>query len=153
MFGGSDPFANIRRLVQAPVQQMRTFQLAQPIKTHFRKATCKEVDCPNYANGWSMGFDLTDPERAKAARWIRDHSGRTMSAVVAEGKVTLTFPAGQECFTTHRVPLERDPFMVVRAGDFRGNPTGWRMRHTSAESFADQWSDDLDKLKTKRERG
>lgn len=150
---GGDAFANIRRLVKAPVQSMRTYQIDQPISTHYRVATCAEVDCPRRAAGWRMGFDLTDPERLAAARWIRDHSGRTMTAEVLGDKVTLTFPAGQDCFTTHRVPLEREPFYVVRAGDFRGNPTRERTRHANADTFVDAWENDLDKLNTVRERG
>lgn len=152
MFGG-DPFANIRRQITAPVQSMRTFEINQPIATHFRRATCAEVECGARAAGWKMGFDLTDPERLAAARWIRDHSGRTMAAEVADGKVTLTFPAGQDCFQKHRVPLEREPFYVVRGGDFRGNPTRQRVTHKSADTFIDQWENDLDRLNAVRERG
>lgn len=150
-----DYFANIRQIVQTPVQHMRTFQLAQPLRTHFRRASCQEVGCAAHANGWRMGFDLTDPEKAQAARDIRNKSGRSYTyELLDEGrKIVFTFPAGQTCFEQHRVPLERDPFMIVRAGDFRGNPTGQRMRHTSAESFLDHWSTDLDRLNTRRERG
>lgn len=151
MFG--DPYANIRQLIKAPAHTMRTFQIDQPLETHYRRATCAEVDCTAHANGWVMGFDLSDPDRAAAARWIRDHSGRTFSAKVAEGKVTLTFAAGQTCFAKHRMPLEREPFYVVRGGDFRGNPTGYRVRPASADEFVDRWENDLDKLNTIRERG
>lgn len=151
MFG--DPFANIRRLVKAPTHTMRTFQIDQPLETHYRRATCAEVECSAYANGWVMGFDLTDPDKRAAARWIRDHSGRTFTAQVSEGKVTLTFAAGQTCFAKHRVPLQREPFYVVRNGDFRGCPTRERVRHATADTFVDQWDNDLDKLNTIRERG
>jgi len=151
----TDPFRNIRRLVQAPVQQMRSFVVAQPLQTHFRRATCDEFGCDNQRFGWTMGFDLTDPERRAAARWIRDKSGRSYThELLEEGrKVVFTFSAGQRCFEKHWLPLERDPFMIVRAGDFRGNPTGWKRRHTSAESFVDDWSSDLDKLNTRRNEG
>lgn len=151
MFG--DPYANIRRLVKAPVHTMRTFQIDQPLETHFRRATCAEVECSAHASGWVMGFDLTDPDKAAAARWIRDHSGRTFTAQVTPGKVVLTFAAGQTCFAKHRVPLEREPFYVVRGGDFRGNPTGYRVRPANADDFVDQWDNDLDKLNRIRERG
>lgn len=151
MFG--DPYANIRRLIKAPTHTMRTFQIDQPLDTHYRRATCAEVECAAHAGGWVMGFDLTDPDKAAAARWIRDRSGRTFSAVVADGKVTLTFPAGQSCFAKHRVPLGREPFYVVRGGDFRGNPERYRVVHRDADTFVDQWDTDLDKLNTIRERG
>lgn len=151
MFG--DPFANIRQLVTAPTHTMRTFQIDQPLETHFRLATCQEVECPAYAHGWKMGFDLSDPDKAAAARAIRDRSGRKFSAVITGNTVTLTFPAGQRCFTRHRVPLEREPFYIVRGGDFRGNPRRERVLHKSADTFVDQWDNDLSKLNAIRERG
>jgi hypothetical protein len=153
MIIGGDPFANIRRLVKAPAHTMRTYQIDQPLSTHYRRATCQEVDCSAYAGGWVMGFDLTDPDKAAAARWIRDHSGRTFTARVTDRTVTLTFAAGQACFAKHRVPLQREPFYVVRGGDWRGNVTRERTRHGSADTFVDQWENDLDKLNTIRERG
>lgn len=150
-----DYFANIRRLVQAPVQHMRTYALAQPLATHFRRATCAEVECPNWAHGWKMGFDLRDDDRRAAARDIRDKSGRRFTAeVTGDGaKVIFTFPAGQDCFARHRVPLERDPIMIVRHGDFRGNPTGVRTQERDPEIFLERWAGDLDKIKTVHDRG
>lgn len=154
MFGGGDPFANIRRLVTAPVHTMRTFQMDQPIETHYRRATCAEVSCAAHAAGWRMGFDLTDPERRAAARWIRDKSGRAYTYELVEGgnKIVFTFAAGQACFAKHRVPLEREPFYIVRGGDFRGNPERVRVKH-SADTFIDQWENDLGQLNAVRERG
>ena len=148
-----DPFANIRRLVNVPAHLMKTFQIDQPLDTHYRRATCKEVDCTAMARGWIMGFDLNDPQKVASARWIRDHSGRTFTASIAAGRLTLTFAAGQTCFAKHRVPLEREPFYIVRNGDFRGNPRRERYQHTSGESFVDQWDHDLSKVNTARERG
>lgn len=157
MFG--DPFANIRKLVTAPVHTMRTFQMDQPLATHYRRATCQEVSCSAYAAGWKMGFDLTDPDRRAAARWIRDKSGRTYTHEIVGGpgerehRIIFTFAAGQKCFTRHRVPLEREPFMIVRGGDFRGNPAREVRRHARADTFIDQWASDLDELKTMRDKG
>lgn len=151
--GGVDLFANLNRMISTPAHQRRTYQIDQPLQTHYRLATCQEVDCRDYANGWVNGFDLTDPEKAAAARWVRDHSGRKFTAQLTDGKVVLTFPAGQTCFKTHRVPLDRPPIMIVRGGDHRGNPRRERIVHTSAESFVDQWATDLDRVNTARERG
>ena len=150
-----DPFANIRRMVTAPAHTMRTFQIDQPLATHYRRGTCREVSCGAHARGWTMGFDLTDAERRAAARWIRDKSGRSYTyELLDDGKrIVFTFPAGQTCFEKHRVPLERDPFLTVRGGDWRGNPTRERVRHRDPETFIDQWSNDLDRLNTIRERG
>lgn len=148
-----DPFANIRRIIKTPVQHQRTFQIDQPLETHFRRATCQEVNCKAYANGWKMGFDLTDPEKVAAARAIRDKSGRTFTVELADNKVIMTFPAGQRCFVTHRVSLEREPIYIVRGGDFRGNPRRERTVHKTADSFVDRWDNELSTIKEIQERG
>lgn len=153
-----DPFANLRRIIRTPVEAVRSYELHQPFETHFRPARCAEVDCPAWRDGFAMGFTVTDPERARAARVIRDRSGRTFTVEEIRGesgrveRVVFTFPPGQECFTAHRVPLEREPIAIVRDGDFRGNPTGYR-----AQLGLDDWVYDCattqDKIKTALERG
>lgn len=153
MFGSHDPYANLRQLITTPVGAMKTFQIDQPIETHFRIASCREADCAHYAGGWKMGFDLLDREKAKAARWIRDRSGKAFTFELVGNTVTFTFKAGQECFRKHRVPLEREPFYVVRNGDWRGNPENIRTLHRSADTFIDQWENDLDRINTLKERG
>lgn len=158
MMSVGDPFANIRRLIRTPVEHQRTFQIDQPLETHFRRATCQEVECKAYAFGWKMGFDLTDPDKVAAARAIRDKSGRTFTVELVDAlgpnpKVILTFAAGQRCFQTHRVPLEREPFYIVRGGDFRGNPRRERTVHRTADSFVDRWDNELSAVKEVLERG
>lgn len=148
-----DPFANIRRLIRTPVEHQRTFQIDQPLETHFRRATCQEVECKAYTHGWKMGFDLSDPDKRAAARAIRDKSGRTFTVELSGAKIVMTFPAGQRCFQTHRVPLQREPFYIVRGGDFRGNPRRERTIHPTADSFIDRWDNELGAVKEVLERG
>lgn len=148
-----DPFANIRKLIRTPVEHQRTFQIDQPLESHFRRATCQEVECKAYAFGWKMGFDLSDPDKRAAARAIRDKSGRTFSVVLTGNNIVMTFPAGQRCFQTHRVPLEREPFYIVRGGDFRGNPRRERTVHPTADSFIDRWENELGAVNQVLERG
>lgn len=155
----TDPYANLRRIVQAPVEHMKSYQLAQPFETHYRVATCREAECRAYREGMSVTFDLTNPEQVALANWMRNRSGLRFTYVQTGTQVQFLVPAGQDgpCLRArlrpHYVPLERDPFMVIRAGDFRGNPTGWRAQESSAELFVEQWAQDLDKLNTVRERG
>lgn len=149
-----DPYANLRRLVHLPAHAMKTFEINQPLATHYRLATCQEVECPRYANGWTLTFDLSDPEHVQAANTIRLKSGRSFTIGPIVGTtVTLSFPGGQRCFKAHHVPLERDPLMIVRGGDFRGNPRGESRVHTSGESFVDEWATDLGKLAHEQEKG
>jgi len=135
-----------------PVHLMRTFAINQPIATHYRRAWCEEVDCPKWKNGFTLGFDLTNQEHVDAANLIRMKSGRAFTVKHLGTNVELTFPPGQRCFGIHRVHNERDPFLIVRGGDFRGS-TGERFQHTSAESFVDHWATDLDKLTTEHQKG
>jgi hypothetical protein len=147
------PRGEMRVAPKLPAHAMRTYALDQPLATHYRVASCAEVECPAWAHGWRMGYDLTDPAKVEAANLIRNKSGRAFTFEVVGTVVTFTFPPGQQCFRVHRVPLEREPLMVVRGGDWRGNPRRERHVHTSAESFVDEWATDLDKLNTERERG
>lgn len=156
---GGDPYANIRRMVTIPVHLMKTFELRQPFDSHYRIATCAEVECKGWRQDMTVTFDLTVAQQVADANWLRNRSGLRFTYLLLAGdtKVKFVIPSGQTCMESrlrpHRVPLERDPFMLVRGGDFRGNPTGQRMRHTSPESFVDNWATDLDKLNTVRERG
>lgn len=141
------------------VTLMQTYGLSAPQATHYRRASCREVDCPNYANGWISGFDVTDAEQARACKIVREHSGRLFTVKEIRGtsglieRVLLTFGPGQECFLPHRVPLEREPAYFLRDGDWRGNPTGRKIVFSSATSFVDDFGEHQERIKTLIERG
>lgn len=121
-------------------EDYKTYSLKRPIKTHWREATCQEVDCPNYVNGWRQVIDVSTDLGRRQARYIRDHSGRKYVVVSqVELIITLEFPAGQRCFSEHRKPLEREPLFFVKGGDYRGNP---RNIPTVQRKAAD-WVDDF----------
>ena len=130
-----------------PVGKMKTYGLLQPQDTHFRRASCREVDCVNYAWGWRSGFDVTDPEQAAAARVIRDKSGRLFTVEELRGesgrveRVVFTFGPGQECFLPHRVALEREPIAYVRDGDWRGNDTGRKVVFKDPQAWLDNFGE------------
>jgi hypothetical protein len=105
----------------------KTYSVVSPLGTHFRPATCAEVDCPHYVNGWRVRVEALTPDLLHAAR----NSGRKyVEQSVAEGETWLVFEAGQDCFKAreHRTRLDRPPLYVVRDGDHRGNPRGTRAR-------------------------
>jgi hypothetical protein len=142
-----------------PVTAMKTYGLSAPQETHYRRASCAEVDCPNYANGWRSGFDVTDPEKAHAAYLIRMHSGRLFTVQELTGpsgsveQVIFTFGPGQECFLRHSVPLEREPVLYVRDGDWRGNPTGRAMVHADAADWVDDFGEHQERIAARVEQG
>lgn len=102
-----------------PVNAMKTYAVVRPVKTHTKPATCAEVDCPNRINGWVTKLDVSADVHREAANWIRLHSGRRWTVEQAGTLVSFTFPAGQECFTAHRVWLDKQEVFLKRGGDWR----------------------------------
>lgn len=127
-----------------PAGAYKTYSFTRPLSTHWRPATCAEVDCAAYLNGWVTRVDESaDLGRGQAAYIRADRTRRHAETRSADGLTEFTFPAGQACFraSQHRVPLERDPVFMVRGGDYRGNPRGvqtWTCRTAS------EWQDDFD---------
>lgn len=119
-------------------EHQQTWRISSPIATHWRPATCDEVDCEPWRNGWltvvPAGSDLEDIVRRSGRAFTEERR--------PEGLIAFTFQAGQRCFRTteHRVPLDRPELYVVRDGDWRGNPRG-----TPARCYdkAYQWVDDM----------
>lgn len=105
-------------------EHFKTYRIVAPLSTHFRPASCREVECQGYMHGWKTTVLPDSPQ----ANYIRRSSGRSFreGGLNPDGTVTFTFSAGQMCFraSEHRVPLEREPLYVVQGGDFRGNPRG-----------------------------
>jgi len=135
----------------------QTYQILAPVQTHTRPATCREVDCEHWRNGWVTRIDTGTDLGARQANYIRMQSGRrfstTHSIVSDSSLVTFTFPPGQECFTQHRVPLDRPATFLRLGGDWRGNPTGERLRHANAEDWRDDMGEHLQKIHEEHEKG
>lgn len=136
-----------------PAAAYKTYSIASPLATHFRPATCQEVDCANYAKGWLTRLDTADPKQAGLANDIRMKLGRKFMAVERGTVVEFTFPPGQQCFAQHRVPLDRPEFFVVRDGDWRGNPRGTAPVQRNAADWQDDFANHQDRLKTALEAG
>lgn len=131
----------------APVTGYRTFGVTAPLSSHFRSATCEEVDCDAFRNGW-----VTRAQTTEQSDYIRRRSGRSFEE---REPGVFVFKSGQVCFgaSHHRVRLERDEFYIVRDGDWRGNPTGNVRRHTRSTYWVEEFSEHQDWLKTLKERG
>lgn len=129
-------------------EHYQTWQIAAPRSTHWRSATCAEVDCPNYRNGWKTivpaGSDLEDLAR---------RSGRAFAEKPDGNLIEFTFHAGQPCFRAadHRMRVERPELFVVRGGDARGNPRGIRPKvYDKPYQWVDDMHTHLDRLKEVR---
>ena len=89
------------------------FGINRPLATHWRKATCAEVDCPHFTFGWETLIDERTDFGKKQAGYIRHKSGRTFKEeVLQNGLTSFVFHAGQKCFREHKIPLEREPILT-----------------------------------------
>ncbi len=138
-------------------ESYKTFQVRQPKATHFRKATCEEVECPAMMNGWVTTIDESTDLGQKQGYFIRKNSGRMFKEErLPSGLTQFTFAAGQPCFQSeaHQVPLDRPGLYIVKDGDWRGNPRGTTpRRHKNAEEWVEEFAEHQDKLKDARDKG
>lgn len=137
---------------QGKVQDYKTYQIAAPLKTHWRPATCAEVNCPQHEKGWQVRVENLTPEMLHAART----SGRKYIELhVAEGETWLVFEAGQACFRAamHRTKLDRQEIYIARDGDWRGNPTGRVLKHTRPDHWCEDMNENNQRIIQIQQRG
>jgi len=132
----------------------QTYGVTRPARTHWKAATCAQVNCPRREQGWKQTIDLTTELGQKQARYIKLHSGRSyVKESQADGIVVLVFGAGQDCFDEHRIPLDRDSLFTLRGGDWRGNPRGIPLRRLSPIAWRDDFGEHQEKLADLAKRG
>ncbi len=161
-----------------PQGAMQTFAIVKPRATHYRPASCAEVDCEPHRNGWATtllaGSDDLDFVTTQVCGGLVDgHRRHYVREPAPDGMVRLVFAPGQPCFavSSHTVDIERDPVFLVRPGDTRSNPvssSGARYAspetdlalapragriHTRPEHWVEQSAETLDRVRTIRERG
>ncbi len=137
---------------QGKVQDYKTYQIVSPLQTHWRKATCAEIDCPHYINGWRVRVEGLPPEMLHAART----AGRKYTELnVSENENWLVFESGQPCFRAaeHRKLLDKQEIFVVRDGDHRGNPTGRVRKHVRGSDWQEDFAEHQEKIAKRIEQG
>jgi hypothetical protein len=115
------------------------FAIRRPVPTHWREATCEEVDCVHYLQGW---VTLLDPSHSRypELRMAVQRSGRRYRVARGEdvgqpaGLEAYVFEAGQRCFREHRLPVEREP-------EYLQQRRGRLIRHPRWESWRDEFND------------
>lgn len=118
------------------IEAYKTYNIAAPLETHWTAATCEQVDCPQYLNGWAIQLEILTPQDQymvrTAGRKFVEHS-------VGPGQTWLVFEPGQPCFRagTHMRKLERDDVYGIRAGDWRGDPTRRGLQQVSTQTWLD----------------
>jgi hypothetical protein len=144
-----------RILPAMPVQDYKTYGMSMPIKTHWRPATCEEVDCQAYRSGWVTTVDLsTDLGKKQYELITHDRERRYSMQRVSVTLVKFTYGPGFPCFarSEHRVPLERPARFIVAHGDWRGYLERPRV-HQRAEDWVEDFSTHQDRLATAIQKG
>lgn len=118
-------------------EQYKTYQIASPISTHYVKATCAEIDCEAYTNGWTFREADLDPQLLHIVTTAGKRYHRKQ--LTEGGEWYLVFEPGQPCFgaSNHVRKTDRPELYLVGRGDWRSYQprTARRMR-------AEDWVDD-----------
>jgi len=132
-----------------PIQAYKTYQVSAP-PSHWRQATCAEVGCLDYLNGWQMAVGASDAAVLHAVRT----SGRRFTEVSNGIVITFDFEAGGPCQkpSLHRVQVVPEIY-IVRGGDWRGNPTGMRRQHRNPDEFVEDFGEHQIKIIDELKRG
>lgn len=130
-------------------QDTKRYQFKAPPSTHYRPATCAEVDCPWYLDGFQVRLDEATADGAARAAYLRADGVRDGTAGLRpqgsdvryyretrEGGVTVfTYPPGTRGMgCQHRIRLERPEIYIVRSGLAKPRI------HTSAEHWVEDFA-------------
>lgn len=161
-----DPYATVRQLVKLPPDRRKTFIADMPSDTHYRKATCAEAaaigECNHYAKGFAIPVSPGDMQATKDQMTMLGYtfSEGDPPAHLAEsypkGTRFLVFPPEQRCLASykvpHRIPLDHDPILSVRGGDFR-HFTGNDTVGVQPDSWLDQLQNTVGELNDEIKKG
>jgi len=139
-----------------PVQFYTTFRIAIPLRTHWRKATCEEIDCEQYLKGWTTQVDEATELGQQQAYYIRHDRGRKHTEEkTPEGLTSFWFPPGQRCFqaANHQTWNGRPERYIQQSGDWRGNPDGHRIEHSGPAPWRDAFGENQEVLSDAHKRG
>lgn len=89
-----------------------SFQAAAPLATHWRAATCQEVDCEAYLLGFKLVLDEKFHAGSIDALRTLKHGRHFEERHETEGWIEFHFPPGQQCFKRHITGAGRDPIML-----------------------------------------
>ena len=114
------------------IRRTNHYQITWPKDTHFRKATCEEVECPHFIKGWITRVVIGSPQD----QYIKQDKTRNQVGVkTSEGQIDYYYEPGQQCFRTHTTKVERAPFFTLNQP---GRESGRLIR--SNMDF-DRWTD------------
>lgn len=129
----------IHRSGHIPAQ---SYRVAMPIATHWEQASCEDVDCPAFRNGWVTILPVGDPLIATlraSGRSYREEAGDA-------GLLRFVFAAGQPCFraSTHRQQTDRPAIFI------HGNRETAESRVVQPNEWQERFAETLDGLSDER---
>jgi hypothetical protein len=128
-----------------PPEAKKTYSIRAPIATHWRSASCAEVDCELYTDGWRLRAELLSEGDLHLIR----ESGRKWTELqIAEGETWLVFSPGTPCLLQWSVGqpfTERNHKVQARPEVYLLTPGDWRMWCGEEYRFrrSDQWVEDF----------
>jgi hypothetical protein len=153
---GGQILRNVNRIPpKGPTRLYKTYQVSSPLRTHYRQATCAEVQCEHYLKGWALRADILQP---RDLQLIKDSRRKYIVENRVEGTKDvqwLLFEAGQPCFkaSTHRIAIGRPEIYRVGKGDWRSYKPQDAYVHKSPEDWLDDFANHQDKIVRIQERG
>jgi hypothetical protein len=137
--------------VSAPASAYQSYVLDRPnLRKFWVKATCEEVDCPDWLHGWRVDAALLTPQNWADIRRMY----RWELLDIAAGNQQVVFEAGQACFraSTHQRPTLAEPLYLVKPGH-RGAYLGRGRQHTRGIDWVEDFAEHTDKVTTRLARG
>jgi hypothetical protein len=133
----------------APPHWYQTYTVSAPISTHWVKATCEEIGCFRFLNGWKAIID-TSTELGRRQFHFLTHSPRRKATVTKTGPTLFefSFEKGQPCFQTdeHKRKLDRPEHYLLRGGNQRGFERNSTQNFTRADDWMDHFATHQDKI-------
>lgn len=129
--------------LNSAVDLTRRYRINAPLDTHFRQATCAEVDCPQYLMGWKLRYDTLSEQN----KHLVTHCGRSFR--ITDGGSWIEFEAGQQCFaySKHLTRIDKPENFLVREG------RGAALVHASADDWIDDLHTHTDQVSEQKQRG
>lgn len=124
----------------------RAYHILRPVSTHWRPATCEEVECPEFLNGWRTRIPWGDEALLATLR----ASGRQglETTGIGDAEREFLFNPGQPCFRSslHRLPVDRPALYRIRDGVRQP-------QRVSSQGWHDDLGEHLDRLRAIQEKG
>ncbi len=124
-------------------ENFKTYSWSRPLSTHWRKATCEEVQCEDFTNGFVFTCDISTPLGERQYNYC-SHDRERSYTIDEEGPYIRHFiyPPGNRGFAgnkhDHRLPVGREPLYAVRAGDWRKY-----LAPPVQHKYVDDWIEDM----------